>query len=80
MWLDHPEDMNFCTMALSHVLFRLKDHLEGNAMSVRKRAWTTSSGERGKLGSRDIPTRRATGASRLATAKERLTPMRPGQN
>jgi hypothetical protein len=28
MWLDHPEDMNFCTLALSHVLFRLKDHLE----------------------------------------------------
>lgn len=30
MWLDHPEDMNFCTMALSHVLFRLKDHLDPN--------------------------------------------------
>jgi hypothetical protein len=27
MWLDHPEDMNFCVLALSHVLFRLKDHL-----------------------------------------------------
>jgi hypothetical protein len=29
MWLDHPEEMNFCALALSHVLFRLKDHLEG---------------------------------------------------
>jgi hypothetical protein len=28
MWLDHPEEMNFCALALSHVLHRLKDHFE----------------------------------------------------
>jgi hypothetical protein len=27
MWLDHPEDKNFCVLALSYVLLRLKDHL-----------------------------------------------------
>ena len=28
MWLDHTEEHNFCALALSYVLFRLKDHLE----------------------------------------------------
>ena len=32
MWLDHPEEMNFCGLALSHVLFRLKDHLPGGEL------------------------------------------------
>jgi hypothetical protein len=30
MWLDHPEDMNFCVLALSHVLHRLQDRLNGS--------------------------------------------------
>ena len=34
MWLDHPEDMNFCVLALSHVLFRLKDHLDPNGEAI----------------------------------------------
>jgi hypothetical protein len=34
MWLDHPENMNFCTLALSHVLFRLKDHLDPNGETL----------------------------------------------
>lgn len=34
MWLDHPEEMNFCALALSHVLFRLKDHLEGRGATL----------------------------------------------
>ena len=34
MWLDHPEDHNFCVLALSHVLFRLKDHLDPNGEAL----------------------------------------------
>jgi hypothetical protein len=30
MLFDHPEDMNFCVFALSHVLHRLQDYLDPN--------------------------------------------------
>jgi hypothetical protein len=30
MWLDHPEERNFCVLSLSHVLHRLQDHLDGH--------------------------------------------------
>jgi hypothetical protein len=30
MWLDHPEERNFCVFSLSHVLNRLRDRLDNN--------------------------------------------------